>query len=271
MSVEHASTRLVHGYVRGDTDIAADEVWALEAHLETCGPCRGRLADAVAAEAPAVTSLLDAVRSDLGARLDAAAPVPSRRRRPRLSAWMTPVMAPWLAMTVALTLIALLLDVAAPYSGEVSLVLLLAPVLPLAGVAGAWSSGLDPAHELTASAPRAGLYLLLRRTASVLAVLVPALLVSGWLTGVTVAQWLLPALVLTTAALALGSVVDIGRAAIVLGGVWTAVILTPALVAGRTPPVLQSGGLPAWGLLLALGVGVVIARRGAYSMARSPR
>ncbi|MDX3855222.1 hypothetical protein [Streptomyces sp. AK02-01A] len=32
MSVEHASTWIIGGYARGDTDIAADEVWPLEAH-----------------------------------------------------------------------------------------------------------------------------------------------------------------------------------------------------------------------------------------------
>ncbi|PJE99647.1 hypothetical protein CUT44_03875 [Streptomyces carminius] len=272
MSGEHASARLVHGYVRGDSGIAADEVWALEAHLETCGTCRGRLAEAVAAEAPAVTSLLDTVRSGLDARLDAVAPVPSRRRRrTRLSLWMTPAMAPWLAMAVGLTLIALLLDLAVPDAGEMSPVLLLAPVLPLLGVAGAWSRGLDPAHELTASAPRAGLHLLLCRTASVLAVLVPALLVSGWLTGVMVAQWLLPALAFTAAALALGGVIGVDRAVLTLGGGWAAVILAPALAAGRTPFALQPDRLPAWGLLLALGAAVVIARRSAYSELGSSR
>lgn len=40
MSVEHASKRIIDGYARGDTDIAADEVWALEAHLEKCRNCR---------------------------------------------------------------------------------------------------------------------------------------------------------------------------------------------------------------------------------------
>lgn len=268
MSVTHASTRLLHGYARGDTGIAADQVWALESHLETCGPCRDRLAAAVAVETPGVTSLLDTVRAGLEPRLDEIPPVPSRRRRRAgLSGWMTPAMTPWLAMAVGLTLIALLLDATAPALafGEASPVLLLAPVLPLAGVAASWSRGLDPARELVACAPRAGLYLLLRRTTSVLAVLVPVLLLGGWLTGVTVAQWLLPSLAFTTTTLALGSVIGVGRAAIALGGVWTAVILTPALLTSRTPPVLQPDRLPAWGVLLVLGAGVVAARRSAYS------
>ncbi|GAB2786037.1 zf-HC2 domain-containing protein [Streptomyces daliensis] len=272
---EHVSTWLLHRYARGDTGIPADEVWALEAHMETCAVCRERLAAALPGEAPTVAALLDTVRSGLGPRLDAIAPTPWRRHRwTRLSAWVTPAMAPWLAMTVGLTLIALLLDMADPDLadlGTVSPVLLLAPVLPLAGVAASWSRALDPAYELTVCAPRAGLHLLLRRTASVLAVLVPTLLVGGWLTGVSVAQWLLPAAAFTAAALALGGVIGVSRAVVALGVVWVAVILAPALATRRVPLALESDQLPVWGLLLALGVGVVTVRRNAYSALGHPR
>ncbi|MFD3730476.1 zf-HC2 domain-containing protein [Streptomyces sp. NPDC058632] len=271
MSVEHASARLIRHYARGDAGIAADEVWALEAHLEVCGHCRERLGAAVSTEAPAITSLLETVRSALEPRLDTVAAMPPRRwRRVRWSSWMTPAMAPWLAMTVGLTLMALLLDVAAPDFGEVSL-LLLAPVLPLAGVAASWSRALDPAHELTVSTPRAGLYLLLRRTVSVLVVVLPVLLAAGRLTGaMTAAQWLLPSLAFTSTALALGSVIDVTRAAAALMAVW-GVVVAPAWATGRVPVLLQPDRLPTWGLLLVLGLGVVIARRSAYSVSRNPR
>ncbi|WP_329114932.1 zf-HC2 domain-containing protein [Streptomyces sp. NBC_01353] len=267
MSVEHASMQIIDGYARGDTDIAADEVWALEAHLEACRVCRDRLSAAVTAQAPAVAALVDTVWSGLGPQLTVTATMP---RRPRwsawLSAWMTPVMVPWLAMVVSVTLLALLLDLVGTGSSEVSLVLLLAPVLPVLGVAASWARGLDPAYELTASAPRAGLYLVLRRTASVLAVVVPVLLVAGWVTGMTAAQWLLPCLAFTSATLALGGVVGVTRAAVALVAVWAAVVVAPTLAAGRTAFALQTDGLPVWGLILALGIGVVIARRGAYSV-----
>lgn len=273
MSVEHVSMRIIDCYARGDTDLAADEVWALEAHLEACGTCRARLSAAVSAEAPATASLVDTVWSSLEPRLDTVVARPPRRRwSARLSVWLTPVMAPWLAMTLAMTLIALLLDTVGHGRGygDVSLVLLFAPVLPLCGVAASWSRGLDPAYELTASAPRAGLYLVLRRTVSVLAVLVPALLVAGELTGVTAAQWLLPSLAFTTAALALGGVIGVIRATVALMALWAAVILVPTLATSRTSFALRADGMPVWGLLLALGLGVVIARRGAYSVMHPP-
>ncbi|MER8161976.1 zf-HC2 domain-containing protein [Streptomyces sp. NPDC094472] len=267
MSVEHASIRIIDAYARGETDLAADEVWALEAHLETCRVCRDRLSASVMAQTPAVAALVGAVWSDLEPQLAGTARAPRRRRwSARLSRWMTPVMVPWLAMVVGVTLLALLLDLADTGTGEVSLVLLLSPVLPVLGVAASWSRGLDPAYELTASAPRAGLYLVLRRTASVLAVVVPALLLGGWVTGVTAAQWLLPCLAFTSTTLALGGVVGVTRAAAWLVAGWAAVVVAPTLAAGRTTFALATDGLPVWGLILALGIGVVIARRGAYSV-----
>ncbi|MBC7270879.1 MAG: zf-HC2 domain-containing protein [Streptomyces sp.] len=267
MSVEHASRRIIEGYARGGADLAADEVWAVEAHLETCRGCRDRLAAAVEAGVPAVASLVDAVWSGLEPQLAATATMPPPTPwSARLSRWMTPTMVPWLAMVVGVTLLAPLFDLVGTGTGEVSLVLLFAPVLPVLGVAASWSRGLDPAYELTASAPRAGLQLVLRRTASVLAVVVPALLVGGWATGVMVAQWLLPCLAFTATTLALGGVVGVTRAAVGLAAVWAAVVVAPTLATSRTTFALRTGGLPVWALILALGIGVVIARRGAYAV-----
>ena len=274
MGVEHASTRIIDRYARGlgGDDLTADELWAVEAHLETCRVCRDRLAAVVASDVPEVAALVGSVRDGLEPRLDV--PVARRRYRPvRVSGWLTPAMVPWVGMVVSVTLLALLLDlVGGGYgfgAGRVSVVLLLAPVLPVLGVAASWSQGLDPAYELTASVPRAGLHLVLRRTASVLVVVVPALLVGGWATGVpgvTAAQWLLPCLAFTSTTLALGGVVGVTRAAVAVVAVWAAVVLTPTVVADRATFALQAGGLPVWGLVLALGVGVVVVRRGAYAV-----
>lgn len=273
MSVEHASMRIIDTYARGDTDIAVDEVWALEAHLETCRVCRDRLSAAVATRAPAVAALIDTVWSDLGPQSAAATTMRRRCWSPRRARWLTPAMVPWLAMVVSVTLLALLLDLAGTGagfgSGEVSLMLLLAPVLPVLGVAASWSRGLDPAYELTASAPRAGLYLVLRRTVSVLAVVVPALFLGGHVAGVsgtTAVQWLLPCLAFTSTTLALGGVIGVTRAAVALVAVWVAVVVAPTLAASRTTFALQTGGLPVWALILALGTGVVLTRKDAYSV-----
>ncbi|MFI0015980.1 MULTISPECIES: zf-HC2 domain-containing protein [Streptomyces] len=265
MSVEHPSDRLVSSYAHGDTDLPADALWAVEAHLEQCAPCRRRLAGA-AAEVPAVTALLTAVRSDLEPALDRSTPAPRRRRRP--TAWATPVMGPWLAMVIGVSVVAVLLDRTAGWTSGAPPVLLLAPVLPLAGVAAAWSRGLDPAFELTAVTPRAGLSLLLRRTATVLAVVLPVHLVAGLLTGVALAQWLLPSLALTATALALGGVIGVGRATVALGALWTVAVLAPAAALGRLF-LLRPEHLPLWALALAAAVGVVLARRRSYTTPKS--
>ncbi|MFD6173811.1 zf-HC2 domain-containing protein [Streptomyces coeruleorubidus] len=273
MSVEHASERLIGRYARGDTGVAADEVWALEAHLESCAVCRDRLSTVVGEQMPEVTALVDGVWSELGPLLAGIPPTPPRRRWARWpSTWATPAMVPWMGMTLFVTLLAVVFDLSAGSSfGGVSLVPLIAPVLPVLGVAASWARGLDPLYELTTATPRAGLRLVLRRTASVLVVVVPALLVAGWMTGTTVALWLLPCLAFTTAALALGGLVGVTRAAIALAAVWAAVIVAPAVALSRTPFALQPGGLPVWGALFAAGAVVVAVRKGAYAVLGAAR
>jgi hypothetical protein len=144
-------------------------------------------------------------------------------------------------------------------------VLLLAPVAPLLGVAAAWSRGLDPAHELVTASPRAGLYLVLRRTLAVLVVVIPALAGAGWLVGTSPARWLLPCLAFTAGALALGEVVGLHRAASGLALAWTAVVVAPSLVTARTPVLLEPASLPAWAALTALVAVVAVLRRDAYT------
>ncbi|MFJ7999835.1 zf-HC2 domain-containing protein [Streptomyces sp. NPDC096310] len=268
--VRHASERLVLRYARGDTGIPADQVWALEAHLECCAACRGRLATAAAAHAPDVATLVDGVWSELAPLLPGTAPAP--RRRPRhlaLASWASPVMVPWLCMTVAAGLLAVFLEAVAPRS--LSLVALLAPVLPVFGVAASWARGLDPAYEIVTATPRAGLPLVLRRTTAMLVVVISVLAVAGWLTGTALAQWLLPCLAFTTGTLALGGLIGVTRAATVLVAVWAGGIVAPAVALNGTAFALGTGALPLWGVLFVLGVAVVVARRGAFTVLGAQR
>jgi hypothetical protein len=260
MTVEHPSERLVSRYARGEVDIPADEVWAIESHLESCAVCRARLADVVEGSTAA---LVDAVWTGLEPRL---LPRSRPRRSPLrgLAAWFTPAMVPWLVMTTAVTLVALLFDrVIWSTNDQVSLVLLLAPVLPVFGVAASWAKALDPMHEIVASTPRSGLHLLLRRTAAVLVVVIPTLLVAGW--GTSTALWLLPCLAFTTGTLALGGLVGVTRAAAGLMAVWAVVIVAPTVFLDQLSFALRENGLPVWGALFVLGALVVVVRRGAYA------
>jgi hypothetical protein len=272
MSTHHVPEPLIGRYASGDTGIPADQVWALEAHLEGCAVCRGRLAAVLGEQAPAVNALVGGVWSGIEPLLPGIVPMPPRRRRaPGLAAWVSPVMTPWLFTTVFAAVLAVLFDTLAGSSAAApglgfSLVLLLAPVLPVLGVAASWAGSMDPAYELTAATPRAGLHLVLRRTTSVLVVVIPLLLGGGWVTGTGVALWLLPCLAFTTGTLALGGLIGVTRAATALVVAWAAVIVAPTLAVGRISFALQTDALPGWGAAFALGVVVVVARRGAYTL-----
>jgi hypothetical protein len=250
---QHASPQLLSRYADSDPTLAADVVWALEVHLESCADCRARLAT----EATAVAPLVDQV---WGSIVPDTTPAPVHTAR-RLAAWATPAMVPWLAMTTIVALLALLADrlVAPPFP---SLALLLAPIAPVAGVAAAWARGLDPAHELVAATPRAGLYLVLRRTLAVLVVVIPLMAITTWTSPL---RWLLPCLAFTVATLALGGFVGVRRAAIGLVTLWAALIVGPSLVTERLPAVLEPAALGAWAAVFVAGAIVVRLRAAVYT------
>src|SRR5690606_3925853 len=176
--------------------------------------------------------------------------------------WVTPVLLPQLGMTAMVVAAAVLLDLADRAAGRFpSLVLLLAPVLPLLGVAASWSRGLDPAYELVVGSPRAGLDLVLRRTVVVLAGVIPVLGIAGLMVGYSPAHWLLPCLAFTVTALALGGFVGVQRAATVLAAAWIVLVVGPSLVASRLPVVLAADAWPGWAIATA-AVAVVLAARG---------
>ncbi len=257
----HPGSDLLGRYARGDTDIAADQLWAVESHLETCAPCRARLAP---------DPLADAVWADLAVVVDRTPQMPRTRRR--LLTWVSPMAGPWLAMILLVTFVALLLDrLSSATPDGISLVLLIAPVLPVLGVAASWGRALDPAYELTAATPRAGLPLVLRRTAAVLFVVMPGLFVAGWLTGASLAEWLLPCLTFTAGTLALGGLIGVTRAAITLVVLWTFAIVVPTIALARTSVVFDAAATPFWAALLALGLLVITLRRTAFTRLEASR
>ena len=130
-------------------------------------------------------------------------------------------------------------------SRGLALFLLVAPLVPVAGVAVAYGPDVDPSYEAALAAPYPAVRLLLLRTAAVLTsslplVLAAALLLPGlsW----TAVTWLLPALAGTAVVLAASTWVRPVAAAVVLGIGWItavgaasrardpAAVLTPALL-----------------------------------------
>lgn len=240
----HADDTLLVRYVRGDADAVAGT--SLEQHFVHCAQCRSRMADQVAAEplealwgrirgetqAPSPTLLQRVLQwahvSDGDALLVATAP--SLR-----GAWLA-----GMAATLGFTLLAEM------YRGRAGLVLflLVAPLIPVAGVATAHGPDTDPSYEVSGAAPYPAARLLLLRTAAVLATSTPLALVAGLVPGYgrTGVLWLVPALTFTAVVLAASTWTTPVRAATVVAVGWAfavivssqrfepALVLSPALL-----------------------------------------
>jgi hypothetical protein len=253
--MSHVPGDLVRRYARGDQDIPADQVWALEAHMETCASCR----ELLAAQSDSLAPLLD----EIWAGIDTGA-VPAKHRR--IPTWIAPAVAPWLGMTMLITAMTMLLDLVG--ATRVPLLMLIAPVAPMLGVAMAWNKATDPAYELVTASPRSGLYLVLRRTAAVLAVIIPVLLLAGLVSDMSPALWLLPSFAFSVGVLALGGLIGTSLAAAILAGAWVLFVAGPALVESDPPMLLQPASLPVWALILTVCAVVVALRADAYARLR---
>jgi hypothetical protein len=249
--MNHVPADLIRRYAHGD-EIPTDQLWTVETHLEACAECRRTLGSV----AP-VRALVDTVWLTLEPDVE-----PARHRR--IPTWAAPAAMPWVSMILLVVVLAGALNVLA-HGIAPMLMMLLAPIAPAAAVAVAWSKKLDPAHELISATPRAGMYLVFRRTAAVLVVVVPLLTLGSLLTGFSPVQWLLPGLAFTVGTLALGGLVGINRAAAGLGGAWAVFVVAPNVGANQLPVVLQSASFPVWGLIVAVCVTVLVIRADTYT------
>lgn len=279
----HADAALLDRYACGDIDQARAS--SVEAHLLNCAHCRG----AVAARVP--PDRLEAGWLAMERVLDAPRPGPVERLLLRMG--IPQHLARLLAATPALRLswlsavsLALAFAVIASYNGQgearMLAFLLVAPLLPVAGVAVAFAPGIDPAYEIALAAPMASFRLLLVRAAAVLAstavlagLAALALPEVGWV----VAAWVLPALGLSAVSLALSSVAAPLPSAAAVASVWLVGVLgSEVLAARRAGAVWGSGGLHsvafdpagqvAFAVMAATAVLVVLVRRDAYEFGR---
>ncbi|MBD0840437.1 zf-HC2 domain-containing protein [Streptomyces sp. TRM68416] len=217
----------VRAYAQGE--LTPPLLWSADTHLAACAACRAVLAEA------ADPGALDAGWERLDAELDAPRPgfleallmrLGVADHTARLLA-ATPVLRrSWLASVVLL----LLTTVGVVYSADSpTLFLALAPMLPLAGVALSYGPALDPTYEMAVVSPVHGFRLLMIRT---LAVLVAGLGLNGLATlalpayGLRALAWLLPALALTAASLALTARLGPVLAPLLVGGAWLALLVS---------------------------------------------
>lgn len=202
---------------------------SIESHLAACMPCRSSLATLadpgrLAANWVGIQDRLDEGRRPLLEQLLLRIGV--REHHAHL-ATMAPVLrAPTFGgVAVLLAVVLMALSGEGPLEGQLYAFLVVAPLLPLAGVAAAFAGLSDPARELARAAPASAFELLLARVLAIVAITTILSMVaaiplsqSGW----AVATWLLPALGLSAASLALSTWVPTHWAAAGLGTAWVA-------------------------------------------------
>jgi hypothetical protein len=254
----HVPVAALTAYATGGLGADDPMAWPVEAHLETCEECQDRLSGLVTSP---VRDILAEVRTAVLAQARTG-PRPVRRHRLRRLShrWAAWSVLPWAIATLLAITAAFLLDEAFPTRSAA--VLLLAPVAPLGGLAVAWSRRWDPAWETVSGTARAGIELLLRRTVVVLATVLPVLAVMGWRLGANPALWLLPCLTFTAAALLLGGLIGVSRAATLLGAGWLLAVVLPALVTVDLPVLVRPESLPGWAVATVALAALALLRAG---------
>lgn len=203
---------------------------SVEQHLVTCERCRD-----------AVTALVGTDELDTWDGVLAAVEVPARPLAERLLTRLglagsdakvvasAPAMhAPWV---IGLTVVIAFVTVSAIFAdvGGLLLFLLVAPLVPVVGVAAAYGPSSDPTYEVVLVAPYATARMVLLRAAAVLLTSVPLVVLAGlplpgaaW---VSVA-WLLPAAGFIAVVLTAGIWVDPMYAATVVAVAWVGAVVT---------------------------------------------
>jgi hypothetical protein len=222
----HVHDEMLADYERGRLDPA--RMLSVEAHLARCARCRAAVPGDAEWLADSWAGVLDVVgrpRQGPVERLLERLGVPEHRVRLLVA---TPSLRrSWLLAMAAVLAIAVLSaqlgDVDSPR--RLMLFLSVAPLLPVLAVAAAYGPRVDPAHEIASTTPVAGPTLLAWRSIAVLSssVLMGAVAAvflpdPGWLA----VSWLLPALTLCLATLALATALPLQVAAALLGGCWLA-------------------------------------------------
>jgi Putative zinc-finger len=209
---------------------------SVEQHLLRCPDCRTQVAPRV--EAPPLEAVWDRVLEAVEVPRAGVVQRLLRRLGADPSDALLVASAPMLraAWLGGLTFALLFVAAAALATGDqgVGLFLLLAPLVPVAGVAASYGPSTDPTHDITVASPYPTLRLVLLRTAAVLATSAPLAVVVGALlpvpTAVAVA-WLVPAGCFVAVVLTASTWVDPVPAGVAVALVWV-VLAARALRAG---------------------------------------
>ena len=159
-------------------------------------------------------------------------------------------------------------DAASPRDSLFTL-LLVAPMLPVLGVALAYGPDADPAHESTVATPASGLRLVLIRAAAVVAVSMigigAAALLAPALPAMA-AAWLIPSLALTAVCLAAMTVTAPRRAATATVVGWVIVVLVARRAADDPLAAFTAIGQAAAAAAFVVGMAVAWLRRDRFEL-----
>jgi hypothetical protein len=265
----HADRKILVEYAAGRLSRARTA--SVEAHLLTCASCRSAVAPLVEMERldcnlAAITDRVDQPRPHLLERLLLGVGVPDRICRVLT---VTPsARVAWIVAVMAALAVAGIADASGSSERAEFVFLVAAPLLPLIGTAAVFSTRGDPARELVLAAPMPGFDLLLMRSLAVLAPTLVVAVVAGALVpeqGWELVLWLLPALGLVAATLALGTWFPVRAAALVVGGVWVVAAAISARDAPGTDLVESFAAFRPGGqvvlIVVALVAGVVVVLR----------
>ena len=224
----HLDTSVLESYAAGrSTPVGGASV---EAHLMECRECGALLRELMPHEPldrawAAIRTHVEAPRAGLVERVLASLGLSSESAR--LLAAVPAFRGAWLLGVFTVLVFAGVAAVLAEDTG-LTLFLVVAPLIPVAGVAASFGGDADPAHELVTVTPYSSLRLLLLRTGGVLASSVPVTVLLGlvlpgpaWL-GLA---WLTPAVAGIALTLAVSPHFDTTTTAAVLGGVWSFAVL----------------------------------------------
>lgn len=227
MNVTHVDEQLLIGYCQ--LSVTGATASAIEAHLMICARCRAELAYVTSWDDHGLVnqqSVWDGVleRVDRPTRSITERLLGVLRVRPDTAKLLATTPALRLAWLAAVVFVAAFAVASARADGDGPwMLLVIAPLLPVAGVATAYGPALDPTYEIGVAAPMSGLRLTLLRTLAVIATTMPLLAVAALVApggGWVVFGWVLPSFALVAITLALSTAMSPEHAGVVVGVGW---------------------------------------------------
>jgi hypothetical protein len=262
----HVDEPILDRYVSGT--LGGASMYSVEAHLVGCARCRGELSPRVDAARvdrvwAGVRDRVDAPRTGPLERMLVRAGVPAHIARLLMA---TPLLRPSWIVSVAVSLAFAVLTDRVVGAGALPF-LIVAPLVPVFGVAVAFARPVDPVWEIGAATPVGGFRLTMIRAVAVLGVSVAlaalaavGLSEAGW----TAVAWLLPSLGLTALTLAISTSVRLPAVAGAVAASWCVVVVVSERLAEERLAAFDARGQILLAAIAIASIVVVVARRDAF-------